>query len=105
MESGGGGGRGVTRAQFLLGMCRRPLKTPRPHLLKSLPFSNFRQAFSGATHKFKTKKVPLKKQIMIPEENSSSASLPPPRSRKIMVRPLEGGNFADFETSVSAFMP
>ena len=51
---GGGGGGGVTRGQFLLGLCRWPLRTPRPHLLKSLPFSNFRQAFPGATHKFKT---------------------------------------------------
>ena len=51
---GGGGGGGVTRGQFLLGMCRRPLRTPRPHLLKSLPFSNFKQAFPGATHKLKT---------------------------------------------------
>ena len=55
VRGGGVGGRGdVTRGQFLLGMCRRPLRTPRPHLLKSLPFSNFRQAFPGATHKFKT---------------------------------------------------
>ena len=51
---GGGGEGGVTRGQFLLGMCCRPLRTPRPHLLKSLPFSNFKQAFPGATHKFKT---------------------------------------------------
>ena len=51
---GGGGGRGRYSGSIFAGYVPQALRTPRPHLLKSLPFSNFKQAFPGVTHKFKT---------------------------------------------------